>query len=235
MWVQNECDTDLILFVDITGQKRTCTSVQWMQSSCMDMSTLVTLDVWSSPRSLTGSQFSTLIFLNVIYSFEHNTLCLFQMLPDPNRSSTPEVWRGSCRSSSYRKDGNHKRSGKGSGYPDSCFQLLWSARLHCYGKASQRTCQVRGNYLEFLPSQCVTVKNHKSSIIRFVCLPFCSSGAWACFDEFNRIDVEVLSVVAQQIATIQNAQQQKVRSWFIRNSLTAKFVPPSWNITIFLF
>ncbi|KAM9806325.1 dynein axonemal heavy chain 11 isoform 1-T1 [Syngnathus typhle] len=56
------------------------------------------------------------------------------------------------------------------------------------------------------------------------------TGAWGCFDEFNRISVEVLSVVAVQVKTIQDAIRAKKKRFFFLN--TEILLKPSVGIFI---
>jgi dynein heavy chain len=53
---------------------------------------------------------------------------------------------------------------------------------------------------------------------------FAQSGAWGCLDEFNRIEVEVLSVIAQQISKIQFAIKEN-RKQFNFEGATIKLNP----------
>jgi dynein heavy chain len=45
----------------------------------------------------------------------------------------------------------------------------------------------------------------------------CQCGAWACFDEFDRLDVSVLSIISTQLQTIRSALRHKLKRFNVRS------------------
>ena len=102
---------------------------------------------------------------------------------------------------------------------DRCFRLIFMAIHYSYGASVEGPVgtgktETTKEIAKSVGKMCFVFNCSSSlnfdSLLKFF-KGFVSGGSWSCFDEFNRIETEVLSIISQTIMTINQALREQRR------------------------